>query len=51
MGADTEVTNVKVPSNGHNNVEGSDEKGGGKSESNKEQAEEGKLKIYKNEDK
>ena len=43
MGADTEVTNVIVPSSKHNNVDGSDKKIGKKSESNKEQTEEGKL--------
>ena len=43
MGADTEVAKVEVSSSGHNNVKGPDEKLGGKSKSNTEQTEEGKL--------
>ena len=47
MAADTEVTNVEVPSSGHNNVEGPDENVGDKSKSNTEQTEEGKLEKVK----
>ena len=48
MGADTEVTNLEVPSSEHNNVDGSDEKVGGKSKSNKEQTVEGTNKLKMN---